>query len=64
MPLSNTELNRIADNIVASTLTFYLQYRRARRANGTSNRVTAGGGLFASGVDVTSAGWSLPASAT
>ena len=57
MPLSTTELNRLADSIVASTLKIYL-HTGAPGTNGTANRVNAGGGLFTAGVDVAASGWS------
>ena len=61
MPLSATELNRIADAIVASTITVFL-HTGAPGANGTANRVTAGGGAFAAGVAVAAAGWTAASS--
>ena len=61
MPLSATELNRIADAIVASTITVFL-HTGAPGANGTANRVTAGGGAFAAGVAVAPAGWTAASS--
>ena len=56
MPLSATELNRIANDIVASTLRIRA-HTGDPGANGTANRVSAGGGLFAAGVEVAAAGW-------
>ena len=57
MPLSTTELNRLADSIVASTLKIYVN-TGSPGANGTANRVSAGGGSFTAGVDVVASGWS------
>ena len=58
MPLSNTELNRIADDIVVSALTVRLHTTKpAASSNGTSGRVTSGGGSFTSGVSVAASGW-------
>lgn len=57
MPLSSGELNRLADSIVASTLTIRL-HTGDPGAAGTANRVTAGGGAYANGVAVAAAGWS------
>ena len=56
MPLSATELNRLADSITATAITVFL-HTGAPGANGTANRVTAGGGAFSSGVSVAAAGW-------
>ena len=58
MPLSTTELNRLADSIVASTLKIRV-HTGAPGTNGTANRVSAGGGLFTAGVDVAASGWSV-----
>ena len=58
MPLSNTELNRIADDIVSSTLRFYLNtVKPAVSSNGMAGRVTAGGGSFTSGIAVAASGY-------
>ena len=61
MPLSNTELNRMADSIVASTLTIRL-HTGDPGANGTANRVSNGDGAYANGVMVAAAGWSAASS--
>ena len=55
-PLSTTELNRIANDIVNSTLKIRA-HTGAPGANGTANRVANGGGSFTAGVDVAAAGW-------
>ena len=60
MPLSTTELNRLADSIVANTLKIRA-HTGSPGANGTANRVNAGGGLFEAGVDVAAAGWTAAA---
>ena len=56
MPLSALELNRLADDIVATALRIFI-HTGTVGANGTTNRVTDGGGLFAAGVLVAPAGW-------
>ena len=50
MPLFNIELNRVADDIGASALTIRLHTAAPTNANPTNGRVTAGGGLFVSGI--------------
>ena len=61
MPLFTTELNRIADGIGASTLTVRLHTAAPTDAQPTNGRVTAGGGLFVSGVAVAPGGISVAA---
>ena len=63
MPLSNTELNRVADDIVSSALTIRLHTSKPGVGSaGTSGRVTSGGGSFASGVSVAASGWAAASS--
>ena len=61
MPLSTTELNRLADSIVASTLTIFLA-TGAPGSLGTANRVTTGGGTYGSGAAVAAGDWTDAAS--
>ena len=60
-PLSTTELNRLADTIVASDLTIYI-HTGAPGSAGTANRVSQGGGAYQNGKVVAAAGWSNAAS--
>ena len=53
MPLFNVELNRLADNIGASTLTIRLHTAAPSDSNPTNGRVTSGGGVYVSGFSLT-----------
>ena len=53
MPLFNTELNRLADDIGASNLTIFLHTSAPTNAQPTNGRVSTGGGRFASGATLT-----------
>lgn len=62
MPLYQLELNRLADDIVASDITVRLHTVAPTDANPTNGRTTQGGGNYASGVVVAAANWSAAAS--
>ena len=55
MPLFVVEENRIADDIGASDLTFYLHTAAPTNAAPTNGRTTVGGGGYENGVDIAAA---------
>ena len=59
MPLFVVEENRIADDIGASDLTFYLHTAAPTDAAPTNGRTTVGGGGYENGVDIAAANISV-----
>ena len=59
MPFSGLELNRFMDYATEDTLTVYVHSGDPTEGGvlGTANRITNGGGLYASGVAVPPSGW-------
>ena len=58
MPLFTVELNRLADDIVSSTLTIRLHTAAPTNNAPTNGRTSVGGTGYENGVDVAASGWS------
>ena len=59
MPLFTIEENRLADSIVASTITVRLHTSAPSDSSPTNGRTTVGGGGYENGVAVTASNWSV-----
>ena len=62
MPLFTVEQNRLADSIVASTITVRLHTATPSNSSPTNGRTTVGGGGYENGVAVAASAWSVAAS--